>query len=181
MVFHWSLSDSKSPQVSTTLLSILGVLNNVVVWMVSTHPPNSKSPSPISNPLVTVPNASVTIAIIVSACAIIFSIPKQGRATYPSFHFLSFWQTVYSCKTELFEIEQTICRKMDLALDNRQRFICHKTQPTNQLGLQASSDCTRLSKKKYLVRIVTIIVLTSNDLIIFFPEFRYRHKYINNT
>ena len=29
MVFHWSLSDSKSPQVSRTLLGILAVLNNV--------------------------------------------------------------------------------------------------------------------------------------------------------
>ena len=46
MVFHWSLSDSKSPQVSRTLLSILAVLNNVVVWMVSTYPPTSKSSSP---------------------------------------------------------------------------------------------------------------------------------------
>ena len=31
MDFHWSLSDSKSPQVSRTLLNILAVLNNVVV------------------------------------------------------------------------------------------------------------------------------------------------------
>ena len=38
MVFHWNLSDSKSPQVSRTLLSILGDLNNAVVWMVSTRP-----------------------------------------------------------------------------------------------------------------------------------------------
>ena len=38
MVFHWSLSDSKSLQVSKTLLSILADLNNVVVWMVSTRP-----------------------------------------------------------------------------------------------------------------------------------------------
>ena len=37
MVFHWSLSDSKSPQVSRTLLSILTVLNNAVVWLVSTR------------------------------------------------------------------------------------------------------------------------------------------------
>ena len=37
MVFDWSLSDSKSPQVSRTLLSILSVLNNVVVWVVSTR------------------------------------------------------------------------------------------------------------------------------------------------
>ena len=31
MVFHWSLSDSKSPQVSRTLLSIPGDLNSTVV------------------------------------------------------------------------------------------------------------------------------------------------------
>ena len=36
MVFHWSLSDSKSPQVSRTLLSILSYLNDIVVWMVPT-------------------------------------------------------------------------------------------------------------------------------------------------
>ena len=39
MVFHWSLSDSKSPR----HFSILTILNNVVVWMVSTHPLISKS------------------------------------------------------------------------------------------------------------------------------------------
>ena len=33
MVFHWSLSDSKFPQVSRTLLSILADLNNAVVWV----------------------------------------------------------------------------------------------------------------------------------------------------
>ena len=36
MVFHWSLSDNKSPEVTRTLLSILTVLKNVVDWMVST-------------------------------------------------------------------------------------------------------------------------------------------------
>ena len=65
MVFHWSLSDSKSPQVFQTLLSILADLNNAVVWTVSTRPPSSKSSSPFSNPLVTVPNAPITIGIIV--------------------------------------------------------------------------------------------------------------------
>ena len=30
MVFHWSLSDNKSPQVSETLLSILGDLSNAL-------------------------------------------------------------------------------------------------------------------------------------------------------
>ena len=86
MVFHWSLSDSKSPQVSRTLLSILAVLSNAVVWMVSTRPPTSKSSSPFSNPKgllkgledleVTVPNAPITIGIIVT-CMFhsFFSIP----------------------------------------------------------------------------------------------------------
>ena len=64
MAFHWSLSDSKSPQVSRTLLSILAVLNNAVVWMVSTRPPTSKSFSPFNNPFVTVPKAPITIGII---------------------------------------------------------------------------------------------------------------------
>ena len=33
--------------------------------------------------------------------------------------------------TELFEIELTFCIKIDMALNNQQRLICHKTQPTN--------------------------------------------------
>ena len=64
IVFHWSLCDSKSPQVSRTLLSILAVLNNSVVWMVFTRLPTSKSSSPFSNPLVTIPKAPITIATI---------------------------------------------------------------------------------------------------------------------
>ena len=76
MVFHRSFSDSKSPQVSQTRLSILAVLNNAVVWMVSTRPPNSKSSSSFSNPLVTVPNTSITIGIIVNCIFYsFFSIP----------------------------------------------------------------------------------------------------------
>ena len=66
MVFHRSLSDRKSPQVSRTLLSILTILNNAVVWLVSTRPPTSKSSGPFSNPLVTVPKAPFTIGIIVT-------------------------------------------------------------------------------------------------------------------
>ena len=66
MFLTWSLSDSKSSQVSRTLLSNLAVLNNAVVCMVSTHPPTSKSSSPFSNPLVTVPKAPLTIGITVT-------------------------------------------------------------------------------------------------------------------
>ena len=66
MVFHWSLSDNKSPQVSRTLLSILVVFNNAVVWMVSTRPPTSKSSGPFNKHLVTVPKAAITIGVIVT-------------------------------------------------------------------------------------------------------------------
>ena len=61
MVFHWSLSDGKSPQVSKTLLSILTVLNNAIVWMVSTRPPTSKTSSPFINPLVIGQSQSVLL------------------------------------------------------------------------------------------------------------------------
>ena len=66
MVFHWRLSDNKSPQVSRTLLSILAVFNNAVVWMVSTQLPTSKSSRPFNNPLVTMLKAPITIGIIVT-------------------------------------------------------------------------------------------------------------------
>ena len=66
MVFHWSLGESKSPQVSRTLLSILAVFNNAVVCMVSTHPPTSKSSRPFNNPLVTKPKETITIGTIVT-------------------------------------------------------------------------------------------------------------------
>ena len=64
MVFLWSLSDSKSPQNSSTLLSILAFLIIVVVWIVSNRTPTSKSSSPFNNPLVSVPKAPITIGII---------------------------------------------------------------------------------------------------------------------
>ena len=89
MVFHWSLRDSKSPQVSRTLLSILAVLNNAVVWMVSTRPPTSKSSSPFSNPLVTVPNAPITIGIIITYMFHSF-FNSLARSRYLSFFSHSF-------------------------------------------------------------------------------------------
>ena len=79
MVFHRSFSDSKSLQVSRTLLSILVDLNNVAVWMVSTRPLISKYPSPCINPLVTVPRASITIGITVTFRFQIFNSPARSR------------------------------------------------------------------------------------------------------
>ena len=90
MVFHWSLSESKSPQVSKSRLRILAVLNNTVVLMVSTRPPTSKSFSLFNNPLVTVPNAPITIGIIVTSMFhYFFSVLKLGQGTYHSFHILT--------------------------------------------------------------------------------------------
>ena len=66
MVFHWSLSDCKSPQISRTLLSILAVLNNAVVWMVSTRPQTSKTSILFNNPFVFVPKGPITIGILLS-------------------------------------------------------------------------------------------------------------------
>ena len=38
------------------------------------------------------------------------------------------FEIVYLCLTELFEIELFICIKMDLALNNLQWLMCHKTK-----------------------------------------------------
>ena len=95
MVFHWSLSDSKSPQVSRTLLSILAVLNNAVVWMVSTRPPTSKSSSPFSNPFVTVPKAPITIGIIVTCMFYsFFQFPSKVEVLILLFTFFQFYSVV---------------------------------------------------------------------------------------
>ena len=66
MVFLWSLSDSKSPHVSRTRLRILAVLSNVVIWIVSTRSPTSKSYWPFNNPFVIVPKAPITIGTTVT-------------------------------------------------------------------------------------------------------------------
>ena len=96
MDFHWSLSDSKSPQVSCTLRSILAVFNNTVVCMVSTRPPTSKSSSPFNNPFATLPKAPITIGIIASFMLHSF-FNSLSRSRYLSFfsHSFSFilWST----------------------------------------------------------------------------------------
>ena len=89
MGFHWNLNDSKSPQVSRTRLSILAVLSNAVVWIVSTRPPTSKSSRPYNNPLVIVPKAPITIGTIVTFMFHSF-FNSLARSRYLSFfHFPS--------------------------------------------------------------------------------------------
>ena len=95
MVFHWSLSDNKSPQVYRTLLSILAVLNKAIFWIVSTRPPTSNSSSPFSNPLVTVPNAPITIGVFVT-CMFhrFFQFPSKVEVLILLFTFFQFYSGV---------------------------------------------------------------------------------------
>ena len=105
MVFHWRLSDSKSPQVSRTLLSILPVFTNAVVWMVSSRPPTSKSSRPFKNPLVTVPKAPITIGIIVTFMFHSF-FNSLARSRYLSLFSHSFSFILWSAGTAMSAILQ---------------------------------------------------------------------------
>ena len=94
----FSLSDSKSPQVSRTLLSILAGLNNAVVWIVATHPLISKSSSPCNNPLETILSTPITIGIIVTFMFHSFFSSLAG-SKYLSLCLLSFSFTLWSAGT----------------------------------------------------------------------------------
>ena len=107
MVFHWSSSDSKFPQVSRTRLSILTVLSNAVVWIVSIRPPTSKSSRPFNNPLVIVPNAPITIGTIVTFMFHSF-FNCLARSRYLYFFSLSFRFTLWSARTAKSKILQII-------------------------------------------------------------------------
>ena len=99
MDFYWSLSDSESPQVSRTLLSILAYLNNVV-WTVSTRPIISES----SNPLVTVLRAPITIVTFMFSK----SFSSLARSRYLSLFSRSFNFTLWSSKTAKSAIQQVL-------------------------------------------------------------------------
>ena len=91
----WILGDNKSPQVSRTLLSILADLSNAVVCMVPTCPVISKSSSPCTNLLVTVPSALITIGIIVTFMFHSF-FNSFARSRYLSLFSHSFCFTLWS-------------------------------------------------------------------------------------
>ena len=93
MVFHWILSNSKSPQVSRTRLRILAVLSSAVVWIVSTRPPTSKSSRPFNNPLVIVPKAPITIGTIVT---FMFHSLFNSLASFEVLIFLFIFLQIYS-------------------------------------------------------------------------------------
>ena len=107
MVFHWSLSDSKSPQVSRTRLRILAVLSNAVIWIVSTRPPTSKSSRPFNYPLVIVPKAPITIGTIITFMFHSF-FNFLARSRYLSFFSLSFRFILWSAGTAKLTILQIL-------------------------------------------------------------------------
>ena len=88
-VFFWILSESKTPQVSTTLLSILADLNNAVDGWVSTCPLISKSSSPCTNTLVTVLSAPIITGITVTFTFHSFS-SSLAKSRYLFLFLLSF-------------------------------------------------------------------------------------------
>ena len=92
------MSDSKSPQVSRTRLSVLAVLSNAVVRIVSTRLSISKSSRPFNNPLVIVPKAPITIGTIVTFMFHSFFI-SLARSRYLSFFSLSFRFILWSAGT----------------------------------------------------------------------------------
>ena len=116
MFFHWSLSDSKSPQVSRTRLRILAVLSNAVIWIVSTRTPTSKSPRPFNNPLVIVPKAPITIGTIVTFMFHSF-FHSLARSRYLSFFSYSFRFHLWSAETAKLTILQLLLLLLFLILD----------------------------------------------------------------
>ena len=94
MVFHWSLNDSKSSQISGTL-NILADLNNVVVLMVSTRPLISQSSCPFDNHSVTEPRAPITIGINVTFMFhSFFQFPSKVKVFVLLFIFFQFYSIV---------------------------------------------------------------------------------------
>ena len=97
MVFHWSLSDSKSPQISTTLLCILVDHSNAAVWMVLVCPLISNSSRPLTKLLGAVKSALITIVITVPFMFHTFSKENHNLPGSLSFFFLVglLWSLVF--------------------------------------------------------------------------------------
>ena len=88
MIFHWSLNDSKSHQVSRTLLSIRVDLNNAVVEMTSIPAMIYRSFNLFSKPLETVPCVPTNNALDASPnfqfCLCLFSKSLRITPSAPS-------------------------------------------------------------------------------------------------
>ena len=101
MVFHGSLRDSKSPQVSRTLLSILAHLNNGIVWMVSTSLLISKSSYFFTKTLRIGPSVPITNNITFMFHRF-FLVLWEGLSTYLSFILFKFYLSFILFKFSFF-------------------------------------------------------------------------------
>ena len=118
MVFHWSLSGHKSPQVSRTLLSILADLNNAVALIVFTRPLIFKSSSSRINSLLTLSRELVIICITVTF--ILHSLFRPlARSWYLSFFSLSFSFILWSTGTAKSTIWQVLFFLLIITRSNR--------------------------------------------------------------
>ena len=90
MVFHWSLTDSKSPLISWPLLRIIPNLNNAGVWMVSTRSFIFKSSSLCINPLVTTSSVKITVTFIFYS--FLRSLAKSRYYYYNYYYYLIFYE-----------------------------------------------------------------------------------------
>ena len=63
----------------------------------------------------------------------------------------------------MFEIKLIICIKMDLALNNLQMLICHKTQTTNHLLEEKQSTTVFLSLPQNMHDCVKHLTITDID------------------
>ena len=106
-VFSWSPSDSKSPQVSRTLLSILTDLNNVIIWMVKIRLLISSSFNPLSKPLRTVPSSPIIIGITVTLTPHNF-LSSLARSKYLCLFSLSLIFTLWSAGMAKFTNRQVL-------------------------------------------------------------------------
>ena len=114
MVFHRRLSDSKSPRISRTLFSIMAYLINVVVWMVSARLPISNSSSFLFKPLGIVPSSLITVGITVTLMFHSF-FSSLARSRYLSLPFLSFTFTLWSTRTAMSTIQQSLSLSLSLS------------------------------------------------------------------
>ena len=167
MVFHWSLSDSKSPQVSRTLNNILAVLSNAVIWIVSTRPPTFKSSSSFINPLVIVPKARITSGTIVTFTFHSF-FNSLARSRYLSFFSHSFSFILWSAGTAKSTILQILFfivnyHKVGSSVESTEKDI--ETRLTkawiaiNRLSIIWKSDLTDKMKRSFFQAAVTSILL----------------------
>ena len=99
MVFLRGLSESKSPQLSRILRSILADLNNAVDQIVSTCSLISKSSNPFINPLKMDPSAPITISITGIFMFHSFLVLEQGPDYY--YYYFNYYINPFSHQRQL--------------------------------------------------------------------------------